>query len=171
VNRPLLFLIFLVGALAEPTSATDCPAFGVPLKVASWKGSTKYSPPNITFDVMHQSEVPLTVGGVSLRNDPGRQVSELTYTVTNKSGATLRAISFLVTFFNDRNEPLGGEVINGGESCVQGGTPDIAELRTPLAHYVDSGQRVSLAVTSFRTDAQSWKGDHELIVKSMKQLH
>ena len=144
------------------------------LEFASWQESATYSPPSIRFDVISQPELPLRIDKVSVRNDPGRQASVLTYTVTNTSGTAVRAISLLVTFFNDRNEPLGGEVVRGGQNCAREGALDASdgkELKVSLSHYVDSGQRVSLAVSSFRTDTQSWNGDQESIVKSMKQLH
>lgn len=144
------------------------------LERASWQVSTGDSPPSVTFDVIAQPDVPLGIDKVVVHNDPGRQISELMYTVTNRSGFTLRGVSLLVTFFNDRNEPLGGEVIPNGQSCAQDGAlkiVDSQELRVRLAHYVDSGQRVSLAISSFRTDTQSWKSDHDSIIKSMKQPH
>jgi hypothetical protein len=144
------------------------------LELASWQGSTSYSPPDVKFDVIAQPEVPLAIDNVSLHNDPGRQISELTYTITNKSGIPVRGVSLFVTFFNGMNQPLGGEVIRDGESCTRGEDLEIKdskELSTTLSHYVDSGQRVSLAVSSYRTDTQTWNGNHESIVRSMKQPH
>jgi hypothetical protein len=42
-------------------------------------------------------------------------------------------------------------------------------LHVPLRHYVETGQRLWLAVESFKTDNQSWSDDGQEIVKAIKQ--
>jgi hypothetical protein len=139
------------------------------LNLASWKDSgSRYSTPNVHFDVVGQPEVALSVTGLAIRNDSGRQVSELTYTVKNMTGFRLREISIMVVFFSEVNEPLGAEILTETLNLSPNGE---RPLRISLRQYVDSGQRVSLAFTSFKTDAQSWAGEHAPLINAMKHPH
>jgi hypothetical protein len=178
MKRSLLLFACVTGCIVAQISAADCSRVSADCKkvdLASWPGARTYSsPPNVTYDIISQPEVPFTLEKVSVQSDMGREVSELTYTVTNKSGTALRDISFLVTFFNGLNQPLGGEVIRGGDRCARDENKNLTasvELRTHLKHYVDVGDRVSLAIVNYRTDTQSWKADYVSIAKKMKQPH
>jgi len=135
------------------------------LTSSSWQSEGGKSIPNIRFEIVPQSEVPLTIRELTIRNDPGRQSSEIAYVLKNDTGSRLEAISLMVVFFNERNEPLGGEVLR---EHIALSPNEEHRLQTPLSHYVDNGQRVSLAFTSFQTDGQSWVGDHDPIIKAMK---
>lgn len=134
---------------------------------ASWTSSdNRYSPPNIRFDVIAQPEVPLAIANLGIENDLGRQSSELNYTVRNESGSNLRTIHIMLVFFNDLGEPLGGESLTETLRLA----PQAAQhFRVPLSHYVDSGNRVAIAFSAFKTATQSWLGDHEAIISAMKQ--
>jgi len=146
------------------------------LELASWQPAMRYSPANVKIDIIDQPDVPLSIENVSIHGDSGRQISELSYTLTNKSGFNVQSASLFVSFFNDRNEPLGGEIINVGESCgpTQGEAESKnfprtdKELLVPLKHFVDSGDRVSLAILNYHSDARSWTGDRESIITTMK---
>jgi hypothetical protein len=120
----------------------------------------------VAFNLVLQPEVPLAVTQVELGNDPGRQVSEITYTVKNDADFTLRTIRILLAFFNDLGEPLGAESLDERLSLTPRGEK---VLRAALRNYVDSGQHVAIAVTDFETDAKTWHGDHAKIIKAMKE--
>ena len=126
----------------------------------------KYSRPDFHLDLVAQPEVPLTISGVEIRNDPGRQLSELKYSLRNEAGSKLRAFHILLTFFNDRNEPLGGEHLRVSPALKSGKNHQFA---TSLSHYVDNGQRVAVAITEFETETQTWHGDQTVIIDAMKR--
>jgi len=137
------------------------------LRLASGAASdNKYSSPDFHLDLVAQPEVPLTISGVEIRNDPGRQLSELRYRLRNEAGSKLRAIQILLTFFNDRNEPLGGEHLSVSPALKPG---ENHQFVTFLSHYVDSRQRVAIAITDFQTETQTWHGDHKVIIDAMKR--
>jgi hypothetical protein len=136
------------------------------LQLASLAGlDNRYSPPDVHFQVIAQPDVPIGISSVAVRNDPGRQCSELHFTLKNQTASTLRAIHFLILFFNDRNEPLGGESLT--ETLNLNPNED-HQVQASLNHFVDSGQRVAVAFTGYKTDTQSWRGDHKAIIESMK---
>jgi hypothetical protein len=126
----------------------------------------KYSPPNVHFDPIAQPEVALTISGLEIRNDPGRQLSDLKYTLRNESGSKLRSVHIMLTFFNGTDEPTGGERLSVSASLNPG---ESHALVTSLHHYVDSGDRVAIAITDFETDTQKWHGDHKEIIQAMKR--
>jgi len=134
------------------------------VEFALWMNA--HAPSNIHFDVSRQVDVPLTVTDLSVRNDPGRQTSQLIYTVRNESDSTLQEIQLMLVFFNDRNEPLGGEYLS--ESLSLGAQQEY-QFQASLHHYVDDGQRVAIRFVRFRTDTQSWHGNHAEIISSIKQ--
>ncbi len=137
------------------------------LQVASLAApDTKYSRPDFHLDLIAQPDVPLTISGVEIRNDSGRQLSELKYSLRNEAGSKLRAIHILLTFFNDRNEPLGGEHLSVSPTLKPGKNHQFV---ASLSHYVDSGQRVAIAITDFQTETQTWHGDHKVIIDAMKR--
>ena len=127
---------------------------------------TQSSASNIKLDVVPQAEVPLAVRNLSVSNDWGRQVSTLTYTIKNESASHLRAMSMMIALFNDRNEPLGAEVLREDLGLNPG---EERRVQSSLSHYVDSGQAVRIAFTSYRTDAQTWTAEHEQLITSMKR--
>jgi hypothetical protein len=127
---------------------------------------TKYSSPDFHLDLVSQPDVPLTISGVEIRNDSGRQLSELEYSLRNEAGSKLRAIHILLTFFNDRNEPSGGERLSLSPSLNQG---ENHQFVVSLSHYVESGQRVAIAITDFETETQTWHGDHKVVIGAMKR--
>ena len=139
-----------------------------PLKpqLASLKISPKQSPANVRFVIVNQPEVPIVMADFEVGNDAGRQVSELTYTLRNESGFSLKEVRITLAFFNELNEPLGGEVVT---ETLNLETQESRHLHVSLKHYVDSGERVSVAFTSYRTDTQSWHADNEAVAKAMKQ--
>jgi hypothetical protein len=149
-----------------PTSAVLLRA-PITLPLASGAASdNKYSRPDFHLDLVAQPEVPLTISGVEIRNDPGRQLSELKYSLRNESGSKLRAIQILLTFFNERNEPLGGQHLSASPELKSGKNHQFV---TSLSHYVDSGQRVAIAIIDFQTETQTWHGDHKVIIDAMKR--
>jgi hypothetical protein len=91
----------------------------------------------------------------------------LSYPVKNDADASLREIRVMLIFFNDRNEPLAGKLLS---EALNVSPHSNHTVRVPLRHYVDSGQRVAVAVTAFKTDSDSWQGDHSQIIKAMKKL-
>jgi hypothetical protein len=133
---------------------------------AQVKKHKEYFPLNVRFEVVPQLDVPLEMTGLSINNDPGHHASQLTLTIKSSAASRLRSVSLLITFFNDRNEPLGGEIVR---ESFDANPNHRHHLQIPLSHYVDSGQRVALAFTSFQTETQSWAGDHEPIIQAMKQ--
>ena len=137
------------------------------LQVSTLKNANRsYATPDVPFNLVLQPDVPLAVTQVELGNDPGRQVSEITYTLKNDADFTLRGIRIMLVFFNDRGESLGAESLDERLSLV----PRAEKvLRASLRNYVDSGQHVAIAVTDFETDAKSWHGDHAKIIKAMKE--
>jgi hypothetical protein len=141
----------------------DLPNF----ELASWRNpGTQSSASNIKLDVVPQPEVPLAITNLAISNDWGRQVSTLTYTIKNEARSHLQAVSVIVVLLNDRNEPLGGEVLREDLGLNSG---EERRLQSSLTHYVDSGQVVRIAFTSYRTDAETWAAEHEQLIESMKQ--
>jgi len=72
----------------------------------------------------------------------------------------------MIALFNDRNEPLGAEVLREDLGLNPG---EERRVQSSLSHYVDSGQAVRIAFTSYRTDAQTWTAEHEQLITSMKR--
>jgi hypothetical protein len=120
----------------------------------------------VRLEVIPQLGIPVAVSGLNVRSDPGRQTSHLRYAIKNNGASRLHSIHLLVVFFNDRNEPLGGESLS--ENVVL--SPDESrDFTTALRHYVEDGQRVAVAVTEYATDAESWRADHTAVINAMKQ--
>ena len=124
------------------------------------------SAPTVNLRVVAQSAVPLTVSEVAIRNEPGRELSQVTFKVHNQSNAPLREVSLMLVFLSPSGEPLGGETF-----CQHIDLKPNAEqsVTVPLKHYVESGQHVWIAVRRFKTDAQSWTGDGDEIVANIKR--
>ena len=136
------------------------------LKLASWsERENTLTPLNVHFSILEQRDVPLSVSDLSVRNDAGRETSDLLYTIQNAGDSNVSSASLIVLFFNDRNEPLGGEMFRETLNLSPNGK---VQMRTSLKHFVDSGQRVSIAVRAYVTDIQSWHADDATIIEAIK---
>jgi hypothetical protein len=139
------------------------------LQAARWNEMDQRYPssPTVHLRVADQSDMPIAITDSAIHNESGRGLSELTYKIKNQGVSNLREISLMIVFFNDLREPLGGETIC--EKALSLAPNQERILRVPLGHYVENGQRLWLAIRKFKTDTQSWAGDDQTIVNTIRR--
>jgi hypothetical protein len=128
--------------------------------------SRTHSTPRASFRVTAAPGIHVSVADIQIGNDSGREVSQMSYTISNGTDFSLRTVRILIVFFSDLGKPLGAESISEALTLAP---RQQQVLQATLRHYVGNGQHVAIAITDFETTAQSWHGDHAEIIKAMRQ--